>query len=319
MSVKVEHPMKLCSDQERTVAREGAAKAPLLTVMVPVYNEADTVTQLLDLVLAEKTSKEIIIVDDGSGDGSIDRIKSWLKGLNESAKSVRENDSWKSATDCCFVTEISRDDRSDAACFLPEHMHRVVVLKHHGNRGKGSAIRTALSEAKGNFTIVQDADLEVSPEAYPSLLEPLIKGDADFVIGWRSDMHGGRLMHRAGVGLLNLAVRVLYRVRLTDEACCFKMLRTSDFLRMDLACRGFEFCPEVVAKAIRLGLRIHEVPVNYNPRTLAEGKKLRLRDGLQALATLFKYRFWKAAPPTAVATEVSESIGASPADSVQKR
>ena len=296
--------MKLCSDQQRTVAREGAVKAPLLTVIVPVYNEADTVTQLLDLVLAEETPKEIIIVDDGSGDGSIGRIKSWLKELCESAKSVRENESWKSATDCYFVTEISRDHRSDAACFLPEHIHRVVVLKHHRNRGKGTAIRTALSEAKGNFTIVQDADLEVSPTAYSALLAPLIEGEADFVIGSRTDIRSSRLIFRSGVGLLNLTVRVLYGVRLTDEACCFKVLRSSDLRRMELRCREFEFCPEVVAKAIRLGLRIHEVPVAYNPRTVAEGKKLRFRDGIHAAATLFKYRFWRPAAMTTTGVEI---------------
>lgn len=317
MPLEIEQSLQRGSDLQRTVDCEESVQRPLLTVVIPIYNEAATVAELLDSVIHEETHKEIILVDDGSSDGTIDTVNRWMNETCGPINSVEASDSRAPEANLRSTMEVSRTDCSDdVACFLPGHVDRIVLLLHDQNLGKGMAIRTALAEAKGDFSIIQDADLEVSPEAYASLLEPLVKGDADFVIGSRTVICGGRLMHRAGVGLLNLAVRILYRVRLTDEACCFKVLRTSDFLRMELACRSFEFCPEVVAKAIRLGLRIHEVPVSYNPRTVAEGKKLRLRDGLQALTTLLRYRFWEPVRPTTTAAEVSES---SPADLVQKR
>jgi len=174
--------------------------------------------------------------------------------------------------------------------------------------GKGRAIRTALAAAKGQFTIIQDADLEYWPEDYPRLLEPLLAGEAVVVYGSRylreSVTKRRFTVFRFGVSLLNVAVRVLYGVRLTDEATCYKVFPTEVLRAMDLECERIEFCPEVTAKACRMGLRIAEVPVRYNARTKKEGKKIRWRDGLTAIWTLWKWRNWQ--PPEAARRIVRE-------------
>ncbi|MGD9857230.1 MAG: glycosyltransferase family 2 protein [Planctomycetaceae bacterium] len=168
----------------------------------------------------------------------------------------------------------------------------VVVLRHDGNRGKGAAIRTALPFATGRLTIIQDGDLELCPGDYPRLVEPLLTEEADCVIGSRFAGAANRSLSRLGVSVLNRCVRVLYGMRLTDEACCYKVLTTETLRRMNLQCERFEFCPEVVAKACRMGLRIKEVPVSYHPRRVADGKKLRYRDGIEAVRTLWRWRHW---------------------------
>jgi len=248
-----------------TPSSEGNVKVarPELTVIVPVYNEIKTVEEVLRRVVHESTPKDIVIVDDGSTDGTTELLETW-------------HTEWRSKPPL-------------------QRIHRVMTLRHPVNRGKGAAIRTALEHARSEFVVVQDADLEVSPEEYSWLLKPLAAGEADIVIGFRTQAQTSpkRFAHGAGIHLLNLAVRVLYGVWLKDEACCFKVLRTHDLKRMNLECRGFEFCPEVVAKAARLGLRFGEVPVAYAPRNSIDGKKLRLRDGLQAILTLWKYRHWR--------------------------
>jgi glycosyltransferase involved in cell wall biosynthesis len=176
----------------------------------------------------------------------------------------------------------------------------VIVLHHLHNRGKGAAIRTGLSHAHGRFTIVQDADLEYDPRDYPRLLEPLLPGRADIVYGSRylrpspGSRRGTRLF-RYGVSVLNLVLRFLYGVRLTDEATCYKVFPTNVLRAMDLQCERFEFCPEVTAKACRMGLTIAEVPIRYTPRTATEGKKIRWTDGWEALVTLWRWRRWRPA------------------------
>lgn len=233
-------------------------ESTLLSVIVPVYNEVATVTRLLDRVLAVPYPKQLIVVDDGSTDGSTALLKQWADH--------------------------------------PE----VILLQHPHNRGKGAAIRTGLAHAQGRFTLVQDADLEYDPRDYPRLLEPLLQGRADIVYGSRylrpspGSRSCGRLF-RYGVALLNLAVRLLYGVRLTDEATCYKVFPTDVLRAMDLQCERFEFCPEVTAKACRMVLTIAEVPICYTPRTAAEGKKIRWTDGWEALATLWKWRHWQPA------------------------
>jgi glycosyltransferase involved in cell wall biosynthesis len=230
---------------------------PVLTVVVPVYNEVQTIDELLRRVLAASYSKEVIVVDDGSTDGTAKALEAWA-------------------------------DRPG-----------VRLLVHTTNQGKGAAIRTALEHARGRFTIIQDADLECDPEDYPVLIEPLLSGEAEVVYGSRYLRRQDRARHRWcllrwGVSVINAWVRLLYGVRLTDEATCYKVLPTAVLRKMDLQCRGFEFCPEVTAKLCRLGLRIDEVPIRYFPRAARAGKKLRWRDGLKAAATLWKYRRWSA-------------------------
>jgi len=275
-----------------------SGKEPLLSVIVPVYNEVATVDEILRRVVEAQApgDKEIIVVDDGSTDRTAEVLEKW------------------------------------------EGHPQVVLLQHTANRGKGAAIRTGLEHARGRFTLIQDADLEYDPADYARLLEPLLSGKADAVYGSRrlgEKVFGcerqseenrrkplwmrcwfGRLRELVnpfyhGVTLLNIMVRLLYRAKITDEATCYKVFPTEVLRAMELECERFEFCPEVTAKAVRLGLRIVEVPIHYQGRSLREGKKIRFRDGLVAIATLWKYRRWRPARPVgrlACARTVANSI-----------
>lgn len=224
-----------------------------ISVVVPVYNEKRTIDQLLRRLLAGPyPDKEIIVVDDGSSDGTAEILKKWRQ------------------------------------------VPGVVVLRHEVNRGKGSAIRTGLALARGEVTIIQDADLEYDPNDMPLLVDKILDGEADVVYGSRYLAPAAPLpwtKFRLAVAFLNFLVRLLYGQRITDEATCYKAFRTSLLLAMDLKSERFEFCPEVTAKVCRLGHKIIEVPISYNPRTVEEGKKINWRDGWLAIWTLFKWRF----------------------------
>jgi glycosyltransferase involved in cell wall biosynthesis len=244
---------------------------PLLTIIVPVFNEKETLDELLRQVVAAPFEKQVVVVDDGSTDGTTALLERW------------------------------------------EGHQAVELLQHACNRGKGAVIRTALDHARGQFVIIQDADLEYDPQDYSRLIEPLLKREGDVVYGSRylGGTTGGRGSRRAikgsgsagaspsrsmfrwGVSFLNFCVRLWYGVRLTDEATCYKAFPTSLLRSLDLRCERFEFCPEVTAKVCRMGLRILEVPIHYNPRTVKAGKKIRWKDGLEAIATLWKWRRWK--------------------------
>lgn len=230
---------------------------PLLSVIVPVYNEVATLDRVLKAVFSVPLEMQVIVVDDGSCDGSSTVLSKWQQA---------------------------------------QGLH---VLRHQCNRGKGSAIRTAIPFAQGRWTLIQDADLEVSPAEYPCLLEPLLRGEAQVVYGSRylNSDNSRRIVPfwSWGVWLLNMAVWWLYRVRLTDEATCFKVFPTLMLKQMDLQCQRFEFCPEVTAKACRMGLSILEIPIAYRPRGIQSGKKIRPWDGVLALLTLWKWRHWS--PP----------------------
>jgi dolichol-phosphate mannosyltransferase len=252
----------LCED---TVAHPESTKRDavqeteiLLTVLIPVYNEAATLEALLTRVLSAPYAKQVIVIDDGSTDGTGALLEKWRKH--------------------------------------PE----ILVLRHPHNQGKGAAIRTGLAAAQGRFTIIQDADLEYDPSDYPRLIEPLRRSEASVVYGSRYLSARPRgasapLWCRCGVALLNAAVRLLYGVRLTDEATCYKAFPTELLRRLDLQCRGFEFCPEVTAKVCRLGAAILEVPIHYHPRAVSQGKKIRWMDGVQALLALWKWHRWSQA------------------------
>jgi glycosyltransferase involved in cell wall biosynthesis len=217
---------------------------PLLTVIIPAYNEARTIGELVARVRDTPLPKQIIVVDDGSTDSTTAKLEAWP----------------------------------------------VTVLTQPVNRGKGAAIRTGLEHAEGTYTIIQDADLEYEPQDYPRLLAPLLAGRADAVYGARRLRWS---VGHFGVSVLNRLVRWLYGMRITDEATCYKIFRTHDLRAMDLRCERFEFCPEVTAKACRMGLRIVEVPIGYSPRTVSDGKKIRWRDGYEAIKTLWRWRNWQ--------------------------
>ena len=223
-----------------------------LTVIVPVYNEAATVGEVLDKLCREAAVTQVIVVDDGSTDGSKSTIEQF------------EDDS------------------------------RVRLFEHITNQGKGRAIRTGLEHVRTEYVLIQDADLEYSPSDIVHMLEATSRDGVDVVYGSRylapSEPHRGRVLHHLCIKVLNLMCRILYGIRLTDEATCYKLFRAEDLRCMKLSCVRFEFCPEVTAKAARMGLKIVEVPIRYTPRTVDEGKKIRLRDGIEAIWQLLRHR-----------------------------
>lgn len=223
-----------------------------LSVIIPVYNEEHTLRQLLDKVLRVPLEKEVILVDDCSTDNTRDVIKEYVK--------------------------------------LPN----VFAAYHEKNAGKGMAIRTGIKFITGDAVIIQDADLEYEPEDYPRLLAPIASGEASVVYGSRE--LGTRNKHSyfsfyLGGKLLSWLTNILYGSSITDEPTCYKVFTTEVLKSIPLTCTRFEFCPEVTAKVLRRGIRIVEVPIHYYPRTKSEGKKIRWRDGVEAITTLIRCRF----------------------------
>jgi len=229
---------------------------PIVTVsiVIPVYNEANTLTTLLDRVLSAPLPpgcvREIIVVDDGSTD--------------------------------------------DTPTILEYFAARNRILYHRlpFNAGKGTAIRKALDLVGGEVVLIQDGDLEYDPNDYVSILNPLLSASTDVVYGSRFCGGATTMSMRSLLAnrALTFAANTLYRAKITDEATGYKAFKTEILRRVVLQCRRFEFCAEVTAKLLRLGHNVKEVPISYHPRSIAEGKKIRARDGVQALWTLLKYR-----------------------------
>jgi len=220
-----------------------------VSVIIPVYNEVNSIAELLSLVQNSPVEKEIILVDDGSTDGTREELVKAARAPN------------------------------------------ITLILHEGNHGKGAAIRTGLRHARGEYVLIQDSDLEYDPQDYPALLGPLRHGKANVVYGVRPDRPGRGLSYYFGAKFLTVLANVLYNCKIRDEATCYKAFRHSVLKRIDLKSRRFEFCPEVTAKLSRIGEKIWEVPVSYNPRTSKEGKKIRWTDGWAAIWTLVRYRF----------------------------
>jgi dolichol-phosphate mannosyltransferase len=230
----------------------------LLTVIVPVYNERPIIDRVLQRLLAAPyPDKEIIVVDDGSTDGTAAVLERWTGHAN------------------------------------------ILVLRHSCNRGKGAAVRTALAHASGAITIIQDADLEYDPADWPRLIEPIRRGEAVVVYGSRY-LRPSRFLpwsrFRLAVSLFNWLVYLLYGRWLSDEATCYKAMPTALFRALDLRAQRFELCAEITAKVCRLGLPILEVPISYQPRTIAEGKKIGWRDAWSTFWTLLQWRFLPQSP-----------------------
>jgi glycosyltransferase involved in cell wall biosynthesis len=222
-----------------------------LSVLIPVYNEARTIDEILTLVTREPTEKEVVVVDDGSTDGTREKLRAW-----EGRDGVR-------------------------------------VILHDRNQGKGRAVRTALSAARGDILIIQDADLEYDPSEYPLLLRPIEAGRADVVFGSRfvgsSEHRVQNFWHQQGNRLLTLISNVVTGLNLSDMATCYKAFHRGVVPSLDLVSPGFGVDAEITAKVARGGFRIFEVPVSYFGRSQAEGKKIRLKDGFSALAALLQH------------------------------
>lgn len=229
------------------------AEEGLLSVIIPVYNEESNVATVLRRVRGVPMRKEIIVVDDGSTDQTAGELQD---ALNEQG-------------DLLIV-------------------HQAMI-----NMGKGTAIRIGLKYARGDVVLIQDADLEYAPEDYVALIDPIRGGEADVVYGNRfhRSIPGMAFKFRLANMILATMATVLFGQRIPDEATAYKVFRRDLLLSLDLHASRFEFCPEVTAKVCKRGIRIRHVPIAYAPRTVAEGKKIRLRDAFHAAWTLFWFRF----------------------------
>jgi dolichol-phosphate mannosyltransferase len=232
-----------------------------LSIIIPVYNEEKTVVKLLKKVLSQKLPVTQIEYIVVD-DGSTDNSK-------EKIKSVKNK--------------------------------KIKLIVHKKNQGKGAAIKTALQKAKGDYIIIQDADLEYDPKDIVKLIEPINSGKAKVVYGTRlkrlpnfkRDERTPRfLLQYVGNKCLSLATSILYFHWVTDMECCYKLFPYTAVENIQLRARSFDFEPEITAKLLKKGYKITEISISTNPRGYDEGKKLRpMRDGTKALWTLLKYRF----------------------------
>ena len=224
---------------------------PLLSVVMPCYNERTTVEEIIRRVLAVPLRIELIVVDDGSRDGT------------------RE-----------ILQELNR-----------QHPFKLVFRDQNG--GKGAALRRGFEEVTGDLVVIQDADLEYSPEEFPQLIELICEGRADVVYGSRF-LGGHRVFlftHYLGNKLLTLATNLLYNTNLTDMETCYKVMRTEVLRSLTLESDGFGIEPELTAKIFKRQYRVYEVPITYDGRGFEQGKKITWRDGLVALWVLLENRF----------------------------
>ena len=232
-------------------------KNPKLTIIIPTFNEKKTLPILLKKIFKLKISKQIILIDDKSNDGSKEIILKYKKKINK-------------------------------------------IIFHKKNMGKGAAIKSAKKFIKGMYVIIQDADLEYNPKDYKILLKEFKKKKTDVVYGSRvlkskKFKNVQNFSHRVriyGNIFLTKLSNIINKQTLTDAHTCYKMFKSKIFLSLDLKENGFSFCPEVTTKLSLKNIKIKEVPINYFGRNYNEGKKIVAFDGIRAIATLIKYRFF---------------------------
>jgi len=230
---------------------------PKLSIVIPAYNEEKTIELILEKILNVQlpVEKEIIIVNDGSTDNTIDIVENFRK------------------TRCNGIILLSQE-----------------------NSGKGSAVKLGIKHSTGDIIIIQDADLEYDPEDYPALIQPILEGKAKVVYGSRLKKRNtfSHVSYLLGGLAVTLVTNLLYFTFITDEPTCYKLFhRELKELLINARANRFDWEPEVTAKILRKGYKIHEMPINYYPRKLSQGKKIRWKDGLDAIVTLIKWRFKK--------------------------
>lgn len=226
----------------------------LLSVLMPVYNERATLPVILSRVLAVDLTKEVIIVDDGSTDGTRQYLLTHVASVHPNVR----------------------------------------LVLHPGNRGKGAALRAAIPLAAGAVCLIQDADLEYDPQDYRRLLRPIREGWADAVFGSRFLAAGERRprlsWHTVGNRLLTGLSNLTTHLKLTDMETGCKVVRTELLQRLGLVSDGFEIEPEITARLAQVRARICEVPIRYHGRGYAEGKKINWKDGVHAVRTILRQR-----------------------------
>jgi glycosyltransferase involved in cell wall biosynthesis len=229
----------------------GVLHDPLLSVVMPVFNETATIEEIVRRVLRVPLRIQLIVVDDGSTDGTRERLQQLERDLG------------------------------------------FMLLLQPRNQGKGAALRRGFDVVRGDLVVIQDADLEYSPEEFPMLIELICEGRADVVYGSRFlGRHRVFLFsHYLGNRLLTSLTNVLYNTMLSDMETCYKVMRSEVLRSMTLRSDGFGIEPELTAKIFKRGYRVYEVPITYDGRGYEEGKKIGWRDGVVALWVLVKYRF----------------------------
>ena len=225
-----------------------------LSIVIPVFNEIETIDELVAKVLQSDCKiEDVILVDDCSQDGSVEKIERDILPLDP----------------------------------------RIRLLRHTRNQGKGAALRTGFKEVRGDIVVIQDADLEYDPVEYPKLIAPIVNGKADVVFGSRfrgGDAH--RVVyfwHMVGNQLLTLLSNMMTNINLSDMETCYKVFRREIIEQITVEENRFGFEPEITAKVARMRCRIYEVGISYYGRTYSEGKKITWRDGVWALYCILKY------------------------------
>ena len=238
-----------------------------LSVVIPIFNEEKTIERIVDEVLGEQTPKEIIIIDDGSTDGTWSIIQ---KSKSIALRSKNQN-----------------------------YNEKLKIIRNEKNKGKGYSVRKGIQEATGDVLIIQDADLEYNPNDYSRLLEPILERKTEVVYGTRLKELKFRLfgknktpmpLHYLVNRFLSFLTNVLYGLRLTDMETCYKMMTRKVYEQLELKSNRFDIEPEITAKIAKKGYKIIEIPISTKPRNYNEGKKIRAKDALIAVLTLVKYR-----------------------------
>lgn len=234
-------------------------KIAKLSIIVPAFNEQATIKEVLQkletIQLVDNIDKEIIVVNDKSTDNTLQEIE-------------------------------SHNNHTE---------FKVVVINHEINLGKGAAIRTGIENATGEYTIIQDADLELDPTEFNLLLQPVLEGKADVVYGSRfinPDNPQGKMLSRFANMVLTQISNMVFRIYISDMETCYKLVPTTIFKDLILVENRFGFEPEITAKLSKIStLKWKEVPISYYPRTTDEGKKINWKDGVRALYCIIKYGF----------------------------